>query len=455
MTYRIVTLEITDYKRVRKVAITPAADASIILIAGKNGQGKSSTLDALTAAFGGKRATAADPVRHGADEAAIYVELANGAGKLTIDRVIAPDGTTTLEVRDADGAIKAPQAMLDKLIGARFLDPLAFLGLPSKEQRAQLMRLIPGAARIDELNAKRERAFTRRTELGRDLKAAQGELVRLPAMDVATPIDVAQLVAAKGELANQMRAGDGLANAHKLAMRATSDAIGARDRNAQVSAVVERRIADLETQLACERAELEKVNASMDLGTAIQAAQDAETAAKVKLDAAVKGWSEGQPARDKIDADIARAADHNRAIHAAEAQNARRLEAKAAVEKHEAETKELSTILATIEARKAETLAAAKLPVDGLAVSDDGITLNGVPFAQASGAERLRVSLALAMKGSPELDDVWVHDGALLDDESLAIVADQVVAAGKRLWLERVGTKDPGVIVIQDGQVAS
>ncbi len=33
--------------------------------------------------------------------------------------------------------------------------------------------------------------------------------------------------------------------------------------------------------------------------------------------------------------------------------------------------------------------------------------------------------------------------------------AEQALAAGKRPWIERVGVKDPGVIVIQDGQGGS
>jgi DNA repair exonuclease SbcCD ATPase subunit len=37
------------------VEITPDADRVLILIGGKNAQGKSSLLDALTVAFGGKR----------------------------------------------------------------------------------------------------------------------------------------------------------------------------------------------------------------------------------------------------------------------------------------------------------------------------------------------------------------------------------------------------------------
>ena len=58
---RITAIAITNFKRIKDVAITPGADRTIILLGGKNRQGKSSTLDALTAAFGGKKTLPSDP----------------------------------------------------------------------------------------------------------------------------------------------------------------------------------------------------------------------------------------------------------------------------------------------------------------------------------------------------------------------------------------------------------
>jgi hypothetical protein len=111
----------------------------------------------------------------------------------------------------------------------------------------------------------------------------------------------------------------------------------------------------------------------------------------------------------------------------------RRAEADETVGKLAKERDDLTKVIETIDARKAEILGAAKLPVDGLSIDDEGITLNSVPFAQASGAERLRVALGLAIAASPELGDVWIRDGALLDEESLELVAKHAAAAKKRV----------------------
>lgn len=443
---KITTVSVTNFKRVHDVRITPDADRALVLIGGKNGHGKSSTLDALTAAFGGKKAQPSDPVRHGADEAEIVVELDGG---LTIRRVISPDGESRLEVRDELGARKAPQQVLDSLVAGRFLDPLAFLALPPKEQRAVLMKLIPKADRIAELDGKRERAFTKRTEVGRDLTKAKGALASLPEVKAEAPIDVAALHLE--------------AKTHEAERRE-------RERLEGVRAQCEREAVAARATLASTLAEKKKIDAEIErlkglsIQLGVKAAEWTEDIAKCeqteadatkKCDEVTDRWDALQPRIAEVDAELARADEHNRKVYAARAHMERRDETAKAVSDLSKEYESITKVIETIDARKAEILRDAKLPVEGLSVDDNGVTLNGVPFVQASAAERLRVAMGLAMSAAPDLGDVWVRDGALLDDESMELLASQAAAAGKRCWIERVGTKDPGVIVIQDGRVAS
>lgn len=444
----ITAIQIEDYKRVRKVAITPAADAHLILLGGKNMQGKSSTLDALTAAFGGGKTVAADPVRHGAKEASIFVEL--DGGKLTIDRVVAPDGKTTLEVRNEDGPVRSPQAMLDKLVGSRALDPLAFLRLPAKEQRAQLMKVIPEAERLEVLEKKKDGAFDRRTEIGRELVKAEGEFARLENIDeIGTPIDVAALSAELGPLTDAERRFTAAAATVSDAMRATSDKIGSRDRDAA-------RAAEIDAQIAKLMAEVSELRA-LEGGRATLIAElvEKERQARANLESARAEREKADQRRGEIARELARANEHNATVHERAGAVKRREEAAAAIAKLKTDRDTMTAMLKTIETRKAEILAKAKLPVEGLEVDANGILLSGVPFEQASGAEKLRVALAIAASASPGLDDVWVKDAAILDDESITIVAEWAAKAGKRCWLEVVGTRDPGVIEIRDGQVAN
>lgn len=444
---RISAITVRDFKRIRDLTITPDTDRTVILLGGRNRQGKSSTLDALTAAFGGKKTLPADPVRHGADQAEIRVEL--DGGELTVRRVIQPDGESVLEVRDRMGAVKSPQAMLDQLVGSRFLDPLAFLQLPAKEQRAQLMRVIGEADRIATLDGKRERAFAKRTEVGRDLKKAEGELARLPVVEVGTPIDVAALhlevKTHEAERRERERLEGIRAQCERDAINARATLSSTLAEKKKIDAEIER-LKGLSVQLGVKSAEWAED---------VRKCEELEIVATKNCDEASDRWDALQPRIAEVDAELAKADQHNRAVYAAEAQNKRRAESLATVEDLKAQVDDITKMLAVIDDRKAEILAAAKLPVEGLSVDGEGVTLGGVPLAQASGAERFRVALALAIAASPGLDDVWVRDAALLDEEMLALVAEQCAATGKRAWLERVGTSDPGVIVISDGRVVA
>jgi hypothetical protein len=436
---RITAVHIENFKRISDVRITPTADRAVILLGGKNRQGKTSALDALTAAFGGKRAQPADPVKHGADHAEISVEL--DGGDLMIRRVISPNGESVLEVRNRMGALKSPQAVLDELIGKRFLDPLAFLALPAKEQRAQLMRVIGAADRIAKLDEKRESAFTRRTEVGVELRRVEGELARIPPPAPAgTPIDVAAVAAERAAIEAYARVESDFATIAR-------DSARDRDRRRVHAEAQRERVVHLESELRMAREVLATNNEQLAQSVEVVL----ETTAKAAEASAVVAAH--APRRGELDAMLASATAHNRAIAVIESAATRRAEAEVAAVALTTERETITKTLAAIDERKVAILAAAKLPVEGLGLDGDNITLGGVPLAQASGAERFRLALALAIVASPVLADVWIRDAAVLDDEALQLVAEQCAAVGKIAWLERVGTSDPGVIVISDGKV--
>jgi len=421
---RITAATVKNFKRIEDVAIAPEADRHLLLIGGKNAQGKTSVLDALTAAFGGAKALPSDPVRRGAKNAEIKVELDGGA--MTIKRVVDKDGGGSLEVRDESGALRSPQAVLDRLVGARFLDPLAFLALPAAGQRATLLGLIAEADKIAGLDAERVRVFDRRTEVGRDLRKAEAELERLPAVTAGEAIDVL-------EVSDQLARAAAVINDHATAKAAHVTAHKA-------AAAAKQLVEDLRTKLAAAEKTLAEEEAAELAGAAARRA--------------LPDLDRVKEEHERLGAEMRRAADHNRKVNADQAASARRLQVAGEVTGLTEQRDRQNDRLEAIDAEKTAILAAAKLPVDGLGVDEDGVTMGGIPLAQASGAERVRVALALAIAASPGLQDVWIRDGSLLDEDSMALLAAQAEAAGVRCWLERVGTRDPGAIVIHDGKVA-
>src|SRR3990167_90897 len=117
---KIIRLSAENFKRLRAVEITP--DGSVVVIRGRNAQGKTSVMDAIAAALGGKDLCREKPIRDGEERAEITVDL----GEYTITRVFTAKDSY-LTVKNADGAkIANPQARLDGLIGKISFDPLEF-----------------------------------------------------------------------------------------------------------------------------------------------------------------------------------------------------------------------------------------------------------------------------------------------------------------------------------------
>lgn len=80
---------------------------------------------------------------------------------------------------------------------------------------------------------------------------------------------------------------------------------------------------------------------------------------------------------------------------------------------------------------------------------------NGIPFSQASSAEKLKVSMAMSIALNPTLRVVLIRDASLLDSNSLKMVAEMAEKTKSQVWIERVSDGDPVGVVIEDGQVAS
>lgn len=433
---RIVVVDVRNFKRIDHIQISPDADQHLLLIAGNNGQGKSSLLDALTVAFGGKSALPPDPVRHGENGAQIVVELDDADNsRYIVRRAVAPDGGQKLEIRGPEGVIRQPQTWLDRLVGDRFLDPLSFLQADAKEQR----RLLLAVAGVDTatLDGDRQRAYDKRTEVGRTLRQAQAEYDRIPA-PTSPPPEARPVAMVTAELAE-------VETSYRQLGQVRANAMTARQNVTTKQREVDRLAAEIERLQAAK-------------ADAVQAVELAEVAARAAEGQARELASADRDAalvarRGELQAEAQRSETAARWQAAAQVTERRRAEADRTINSLTEQVKNLTTEIETIDQRKADMLAAATFPVDGLAFDDAGVQLGGVPFEQASQAERLRCALAVSMKLSPNIRDVWVRDGSLLDDASLEILRQSGEANGCRVWVERVGERDHNAVIIRDGRI--
>jgi DNA repair exonuclease SbcCD ATPase subunit len=422
---KIVKLEAENVKRLRAVTIEP--DGSVVVVRGNNGQGKSSVLDSIAYALGGKSLQPAKVIRDGEKEAIVRVELDG----LTIERKWTSNDRSVLEVRAADGSkVSSPQTMLDSLVGRLSFDPLAYLSMPPAKQLEALQKVV--GLDFRELDEQRKRAYDERTEVNRKVNHTKIQLEPLRDFSDTEPVSLAELSDQVAALSS--RRADEQAAAKKLKALVDDRRAAAHRVKAQ-----ETRLENLRRQLEQESAHLQELMLEAERlertdTSHLQAVADHELETIAEL----------ETVKAKIkDAELI----NERARKVAER---RRLEK--VLTDHEGESYALTKQIEKIDAIKLSKIEAARFPVDGLSFGDAGVLYNGQPFEQASQAEKLRVSLGMGLALNPTLKVLLIRDASLLDEKSLQLVAEQAAAAGAQVWLEVVGKNGIG-IVIEDGEV--
>jgi DNA repair exonuclease SbcCD ATPase subunit len=411
---RIVRLSAENVKRLRAVDITP--DGDTVVIAGRNGQGKTSVLDSIVFALAGTGAQRETPrpIREGENHASVVLDL----GDLTVRREWKGD-KQALTVTAADGAkYGSPQKMLDAIIGRLSFDPLAFSQLPDKAQLEQLLELVELPFDPAELDAERKSVFDERTDVNRQGKQLAGQLAGMPEPDADLPADEVSI----------------------------SDLL-AEQRDAQAH---HRHYAEDVAELKGAHADVEEKR------RALEAAKQALATAEADLETVIRPADPASlPDLHAIDARLSTVEDTNRKVRAAK----QRAAVAEQLDELRAQSEGYTDQLAVMDRRKADALAAAKMPIDGLGFDEGGVTYrapgtgHGIPFRQCSAAERLRVSLAMAMALNPRLRVIRITDGSLLDSDTMRLIEEMAGANGFQVWIERVDESGTVGIVIEDGEV--
>lgn len=444
---RIVQLTAENVKRLRAVRIKP--DGSLIQITGRNGQGKSSVLDAIAYGLGGKSVQPAQPVRRGEERAQVVLDL----GDKIIRRTWSAAGGTYLSVESRDGAkYPTPQRILDDLVGQLTFDPLEFSRMTPRDQVATL-KAVAGLDFTTQ-DAERAEAYDERTQINRQVKTAEAQLAGADSFEGVpdAEIDLGELTRRQAEASERIRDND----------RVRQQAEPIRQRIANGTDHISRLQADRETTRLQDQQRIERLTAELE-----QARADAESHERQYAD----DLSKSEHLHDGLKAELATTEARigaltdpnieaiNAELRAAEETN-RRVRAKqqhaqqqAALVKLKGQAKALTDRIEQIDQTKADALAAAEIPVDGLGFDENGVTLNGLPFEQASSAEQLRVSVGMGIALNPELRVMLCRDGSLLDQESLALLAQMAEQHDAQVWLERVADGQPVGVVIEDGQV--
>jgi hypothetical protein len=171
--------------------------------------------------------------------------------------------------------------------------------------------------------------------------------------------------------------------------------------------------------------------------------------------------------RSAIDTQITEANLRNQAISTNNAQKTQRESFEEQVNAIKTELGKLEEDIRTRKLAIAKALDTAKFPVPGLsfetmAEGSGGrerknpkkiITYHGVPLADASTAQQIRVSTAIGMAAKPELRFLLIREGSLLDDKSMAILEEMAHENDWQILMEIVDTSGKVGIFMEEGAV--
>jgi DNA repair exonuclease SbcCD ATPase subunit len=443
---KISALHVENIKALHTIDFEPG-DASLIVVGGRNAQGKTSVLDSIAFALGGKELIDDEPIHRGSRKGKVTVELTNG---YRVERTFTARGGQLKVLPpgnvDAGAPISSPQTRLNEWLGAITFDPLAFSRMKAKDQR----ELLAGLVGLDftELDAKRERAYSARHDANQERHRLEGARTEVEHHDDVPeePVDISDL------LDEQRQAEGEWLKVQKLEADAKTERWKAKERQERAGQCLDlvqsktRRIEALEEEIEQLR---------NDLASHVGEADEALAQREEHLDAAASLDVDVQTARDKapdleaIRSRIANAEGTNRKVR----ENGEWVKYTQQIADLNFEADEATATIKAIDEQRKEEIANASYPLKGLAVDDDQVIFQDLPLSQASGAEQLRVSVALGMALNPELKVLLVRDGSLLDDDSLEMVRMMAAENDAQLWLERVGTDAHTTITIEEGEI--
>lgn len=423
---KISSLELENVKRIRAVQIVPTKDG-LTVIGGRNGQGKTSVLDAIAWALGGKKMQPDNPNRDGAaTPAKLHVELSNG---IVVER---RGKNGTLYVTDTTGK-KGTQKLLNEFLSELALNLPSFLGGTDKERTTALLHTLGIDQQLANLDGQIKALYQRRLLAGQDAKQKRAYAAGLPKHDDAPtePVSV-------GELSARL-------------MEANDINLENQRKRQEVSRL----------KWECDAANTEANGISVKIGELEAEIEELKLKLNHKLESRDHLRSEFEQAKETasqlVDVDtteIEQSIADIESVNAKVRDNQRREEADAAATKAEESYKDLTASIESLREQRIALLDNAPLPLDGLSVDDDGdLTYNGQTWGDMSGSEQLRVATAIVRATKPECGFVLVDGLEQLDTQTLAEFAEWAQGEGLQVIGTRVGTDDACSIIIEDGRV--
>lgn len=403
---KIHSFSIENTKRVRAVTLEPDENG-LTVIGGKNGQGKTSILDAIAWALGGEKYR---PTNAGREESVVppYIRVTLSDG-IVVER---KGKNSALTVTDPSGR-KAGQQLLNAFINELALNLPKFMRATDKEKAATLLKIIGVGDQLAAIEREEESAYNERLMLGRiaNQKTAFAQSMPYHADAPKELVSAAELLRRHNAILSH---------------------------NAENQRRRERR-----NELYAQRSRLaEQMKALTERYDAL--CRECEAAEKDAAELQDESTEEIQRDLDQID-------EINRKVRANLDHDKAEEDAREATHAYNA----LTARIDALRRQKQELIDHANMPLEGLSVEKGRLLYNGKAWDCMSSSEQLRISTAIVRALNPDCGFVLMDQLEQMDTDTLREFGEWLKQEHLQVIATRVSTGNECQIIIEDGMVAA
>ncbi len=415
-------------------------NGNVYFVTGDNELGKSTLLKAIGALLTGERD---DVLRNGASKGFAKMVVGDDGEEFDVSLSFTennPRGTLTIKQKST-GMATNNVSMLQRIFGYQDFDAVEFSRWSEtadgrRKQIAVVKSLLAPAVRerIEAIDVEVSGLKTERIGVNRDVKTFDTLIAqitgRMEPGDIekyATPIDVTGLMeqqATNAKLIEKAKTVRAMLAQRTEQISAIPGRIeAAEDSLKQAKEMAARMIADAEKTYS---ESIERINAEK---------ADLETR-KANAEQWLAKYEQNNPEKTNVPELLAKAEAHNKKYSLFEQYK----EKKHQFDDVKAKAEQMDARIDALTKERAELISTAKLPIDGLTFTDDGLELNGVPFVpgKVSDSQIMEIAAKLVIASNPTVKVFRIARGESLGAKRLETIIDIAKRNGFQGFIEQV-----------------
>ena len=433
-------------------------DGTVYFVTGDNELGKSTLLKAIGALLTGERD---DVLRNGASKGFAKMIVGDDGEEYDVQLSFTennPRGTLTIKQKTT-GMSTSNVSMLQRIFGYQDFDAVEFSRWSEtaegrRKQIAVVKALLPEPVRerIAHIDETVSAIKAERTGVNRDVKtfaalydAIEKQLEPGDVEKYAAPVDVTELMerqqtnaqliekaktvrAMVAQRAEQLAAIPGRMKAVDEKMTAEKHAIEESVKAAK--AAYEKAVNDASAALGkCEKEYEESI-------AALEAERKEYAERKENGEKWLEKYEANNPEKTDVPALLEKAEAHNKKFNLVCQYN----EKKAQYEGVKATAEKMDADIAKLGDERATLIANAELPIEGLSFTDEGLTLNGIPFVpgKVSDSQTMEIAAKLVIASNPTVKVFRIARGESLGQKRLETIVDIAKRNGYQGFIENV-----------------